>query len=293
MPAATGHGDDAALLGVARRRPSANARQRRLAGGARSLGGARRSTSIRSPPMRALSSAGEPAATTRPWSSTTIVVGEPVGLLEVLGGEQRPSCRRGRARAAAPTARCGSAGRGRSSARRGTGRAGAATSVAARSSRRRMPPEKVLTSRSASSARSSRSSSSSARRRALGARQVVEAPDELEVRAGGQQAVDGRRLGRRGRCARADLGGVGDDVEPATRALPVVGRASVVRMRTAVVLPAPLWPSRPRTGAGGDVEVQVAQRPQVAVALAEALGDDRRCSYDVRLYFVRSYVRST
>src|SRR5262249_31595837 len=30
-------------------------------------------------------------------------------------------------------------------------------------------------------------------------------------------------------------------------ARPSVGRRSVVRMRTAVVLPAPLWPSRPRT----------------------------------------------
>ena len=34
---------------------------------------------------------------------------------------------------------------------------------------------------------------------------------------------------------------------PATRALPPSGRSSVVRMRTAVVLPAPLGPSRPST----------------------------------------------
>ena len=34
---------------------------------------------------------------------------------------------------------------------------------------------------------------------------------------------------------------------PATAAVPSVGRASVVRMRMAVVFPAPLWPRRPST----------------------------------------------
>ena len=46
-------------------------------------------------------------------------------------------------------------------------------------------------------------------------------------------------------------GRVGHDVEAVDRAVPVVGRASVVRMRIAVVLPAPLWPSRPRTVPAG------------------------------------------
>ena len=48
----------------------------------------------------------------------------------------------------------------------------------------------------------------------------------------------------------------------------------MVRMRTAVVLPAPLWPEQPEDRAGRDLEVEVAQRPQVAEALAEPLGDD-------------------
>ena len=37
---------------------------------------------------------------------------------------------------------------------------------------------------------------------------------------------------------------------PNTRAVPVAGRSSVVRMRMAVVLPAPLGPSRPNTSPG-------------------------------------------
>ena len=45
-------------------------------------------------------------------------------------------------------------------------------------------------------------------------------------------------------------------------------------MRIAVVLPAPLWPSRPRTVPGRDVEIEVAQGPEVAEALAEAAGRD-------------------
>ena len=39
--------------------------------------------------------------------------------------------------------------------------------------------------------------------------------------------------------------------KPATAALPAEGRASVVRMRIAVVLPAPLWPSSPSTEPAG------------------------------------------
>ena len=38
---------------------------------------------------------------------------------------------------------------------------------------------------------------------------------------------------------------------PATRACPLVGRSSVVRMRTVVVLPAPFGPSRPSTAPSG------------------------------------------
>ena len=96
------------------------------------------------------------------------VVGEPVGLLEVLGRQQqrRAVARRARAGASHSSLRlCGSSPVVGSS-RNSTG--GAATSVAARSSRRRMPPEKVFTRRSASlgQARAARA----ARRRALARR---------------------------------------------------------------------------------------------------------------------------
>ena len=37
---------------------------------------------------------------------------------------------------------------------------------------------------------------------------------------------------------------------PATRAVPLVGRSAVVRMRMSVVLPAPFWPSSPNSSPG-------------------------------------------
>ena len=59
----------------------------------------------------------------------------------------------------------------------------------------------------------------------------------------------------------------------------------------AVVLPAPLWPSRPSTVPGGHVEVEVAERPEVAEALAEALGDDARVAWCIMSYsYGRSYI---
>ena len=45
-------------------------------------------TSSRSPPICAFSSSEVPSAITLPWSITTMLVGEPVGLVEVLGREQ-------------------------------------------------------------------------------------------------------------------------------------------------------------------------------------------------------------
>ena len=127
---------------------------------------------------------------------------------------------------------------------------GRPTRLAARSSRRRMPPENVLTSVSAASVRSSRSSSSSARWRASRLGQVVQAADHLEVEPGAEQAVDGGLL-RGDADAAAHLVGLVDDVEAGDASpSPRWATASVVRMRIAVVLPAPLWPSRPSTVPG-------------------------------------------
>ena len=77
---------------------------------------------------------------------------------------------------------------------------------------------------------------------------------------------------------------------PPTSARPVVGASSVVRMRTAVVLPAPLWPSRPSTVPGSTAD-QAAQRLGLAEALAQVLGEDRSLSYVVR--HSTAYDRST
>ena len=59
------------------------------------------------------------------------------------------------------------------------------------------------------------------------------------VLAGEPDAARGRRAARRTTSM------------PATVARPASGASSVVRMRTAVVLPAPLGPSRPRTVPAG------------------------------------------
>ena len=81
--------------------------------------------------------------------------------------------------------------------------------------------------------------------------QVVEPTDHLEVGPAAQQPVDGGLLGGDA-DAPADGGRIGARRRrPATEAWPSVGVDRVVRMRMAVVLPAPLWPSSPRTVPGG------------------------------------------
>ena len=47
---------------------------------------------------------------------------------------------------------------------------------------------------------------------------------------------------------------------PATLALPAVGRASPVRIRIVVVLPAPFGPRSPKTDPGRHVEVEAVER---------------------------------
>ena len=202
------------------------------------------------------------------------LVGEAVGLLEVLRRQHERGALADEVARAAPTGRCGSADRGRSSARRGT-----APAARRRGSRRGRgagacrPRRCARAGRRASSSRSCASSSSVAPAHDR-ARQVVEAPDELEVGARRQQAVDGRALAGRGRCARAPGRARDTGSKPATSALPDVGSASVVRMRIAVVLPAPLWPSRPSTLPAGAWKLTSSSASDVAVALAETVGVD-------------------
>ena len=105
--------------------------------------------------------------------------------------------------------------------------------------------------------------------------QVVEAAHHLEVLLAGEVLVDRGVLAGQP-DVRAQLRGVAHDVEarPPARCR---RRAcsSVVRMRTAVVLPAPFGPSRPSTRAGRRAQVDAVERDHVAVGLAQAVGLDR------------------
>ena len=143
------------------------------------------------------------------------VVGQAVGLLEVLGGEQDGRALGRRACRARPTARCGRAGRGRWSARRGTaprggppawrpGRGGAACRRS-----RSWPGGRPA------SARSNCSSSSSARARATPrprwwsspimarfSRPVSRLVDRRVLRGEAEHAAHGARVGGARRCRR-------------------------------------------------------------------------------------------
>ena len=136
-------------------------------------------------------------------------------------------------------------GRGRSSARRGRARA------AERQARRR--DRAVCAYRRSTSSRRARRPPPDrtrleqlARAFAGGAAQVVELPYHLEILEAGQVLVDGGVLARdadpcaQPRSIREDVDAVDPGGTPS-------GRRRVVRIRTAVVLPAPLGPSRPKT----------------------------------------------
>ena len=114
---------------------------------------------------RRLSSSAVPVGHDRPPSSTDDPVGQLVGLLQVLRGEED---RRPRSPTSSPTtSQTACRLRGSrpvvGSSRNST--SGRATRLMARSTRRRMPPENVFTRRRASAVRSNRSSSSAVRRR--------------------------------------------------------------------------------------------------------------------------------
>ena len=73
---------------------------------------------------------------------------------------------------------------------------------------------------------------------------------------------------------------------PATYAVPASGLSSVDRMRTVVVLPAPLGPSRASTSPSRDVEVDAVEHGEVAVGLAQSSGDDDGCTHRDLLFCV-------
>ena len=235
------HAHGAVLAASAARRPSRPARRSR----ARRRAGSSSATSSRSPPTLVLElvrgALGDHVAVV----DHDDPVGEPVGLVEVLRGQQHGRAGRRRAPRSSPTGRAGCAGRGRWSARRGTAPAGGR-----RARRRGRAGGACRRSRSWRAARpasvsSKRSSSSSRAPARVLARQVVEPADHLEVLEAGQVLVDRRVL-----AGEADLGaqrgGVAHDVEARRRArVPRVGLAAAWRGS------APRWSCRRRWGRAG------------------------------------------
>ncbi len=105
--------------------------------------------------------------------------------------------------------------------------------------------------------------------------QVIEAPHELEVRAGGEQAVDRGGLA----CQpdpRADGGSIGHDVEAVDPRAARAGLGERGEDAHRRGLAGAVVAEQSEDGTGRHVEIQVAQRPEVAIALAEAVGDDSR-----------------
>ena len=93
------------------------------------------------PPTRSLSSSRRALGDHPPVVDDRDAVGELVGLLEVLGGEQHRRAVVDEARGRCSRSRCGCAGPARSSARRGRACGARLIRLEARSSRRRIPPE--------------------------------------------------------------------------------------------------------------------------------------------------------
>ncbi len=129
---------------------------------------------------------------------------------------------------------------------------------------------------------SNRSSSSSARGAIVGSRELGQHADQPQVLAAGEVRRRRRRTGRRARCVAHGLGSRATSCR-APRPGPASGRRIVVRMRTAVVLPAPFGPSRPKTVPAGDLEVDAVEGDEVAEPLREALDLDRRITHEMTL----------
>ena len=130
------------------------------------------------------------------------------------------------------------------SSRKRTG--GSASSAPAKSMRLLIPPEKVLSGRCAESLNRKRSISSFAFLRAAGRRMPYRHPIisrfSVAVRCSSTAAYcPDKPINERTRWGSLMTS------TPATRAVPPSGAMSVVRIETAVVLPAPFGPSSPST----------------------------------------------
>ena len=132
-----------------------------------------------------------------------------------------------------------------------------------------------MTIRSPASLSENRSSSSSPARLTTPV-EAGEPADQPEVLPAGEQLVDRRRLAGEAHAAPDDVGVARRTSCPATRPVPLVGPASVVIIRTVVVLPAPLGPSRPSTRALRDREAHSVDGDVFTEVLDELDGLDGR-----------------
>ena len=231
-------------------------------------------TSSRSPPICGLELVGRALGDHRAVVDHDDLVGEPVGLVEVLRGQQHGGALRRRGPRSSPTGSAGCAGPGRSSARRGTAPAGGRR--ARRPGRAGGACRRSRSSPGASRRRSGRTARAArprARARPRGACGRAARPSRGSRSRSGSRPP--RRTGRPGRSWRAARRRRASTSSPTTRAVPASGLSSVVRIRTAVVLPAPLGPSRPEHAARLRGEVDAAEGPHRSVRLLESLDDDR------------------
>ena len=233
-------------------------------------------TSTTVAPSRSFSSVAVPSAITLPWSMTTmlsasrsassrycVVSSTVVPLLD-----ERPRSR--------PTARCGPAGRGRWWARRGTAPAGGARARRRGRAAGACRPSRCATTRSAASVSAKLLEQLVGPGGDLGRRQVRELADQREVLAAGEVLVDRGVLAGEADAARAPAAGPCARRRRAPRAVPPSGLSSVVRIRTAVVLPAPLGPSRPSTlpsGTSNETPFTASTSPK---HFTRSVGHDRR-----------------
>src|SRR5579884_784498 len=196
-------------------------------------------------PIRALSWAGVPSAITLPWSTTATCWASRSASSRywVVSSTVVPSltsssmvCHRSlRLWGSSPVV---------GSSRKSTG--GRATSEAATSRRRRWPPEYVLAGRLATSSSWKRAISCSPRRTASRRPTWLSWPIRRRFSRAVSRSSTAAFCPAKPMLARTASASVATS-RPSTRARPLSGRSTVVNTRTAVVLPAPLGPSRPST----------------------------------------------
>ncbi len=200
--------------------------------------------------LASFSSCGVPSAMTLPWSMTTMRVGQRVGLLEVLGGEQHgdPVAEQlpDGVPHLLPTGRIEPGGRLVEEEHRWTGH----------HARREVDPPSHAARVSLhdpvggiDQVESFEQFARSGTR--LASAHVAQLADQHQVLPAGEEPVQGGVLGGDADPA-SHLGRVRHDVDAGHPwPVPASGRARVVRIRTAVVFPAPFGPSSPRTVPAG------------------------------------------